>query len=400
MMSALLQAMPAGGRLILLGDKDQLASVEAGSVLGDLCVHAGAARYSEQTCSFIQATCGEQLTASSGADSALDQQMVMLRQSHRFGSTIGALAQAVNAGWVQGAHSATGDGARLGAYGLLARGTQEVREAQALEHRQQQGLEQDQEQPTGDKKAVPQQGGKVYLATAPVSPTVLTQLALHGRPLARACYADYLREVQTGPVPAVAAEHGMDAQEAHAKWVRSVLRAFDQFRILCAVHEGEWGDRAINQQVQGALATQGLLKPEGEWFQGRPIMVTRNDKALGVFNGDVGVVLPSVGNEKVLRAYFLDGDQLRSVSVSRLANVETAFAMTIHKSQGSEFAHTVVALPDGASDILTRELVYTGITRAKENLTLVEPRAGLLGDAIARQIKRASGLVFSAVVQK
>jgi exodeoxyribonuclease V alpha subunit len=75
--------------------------------------------------------------------------------------------------------------------------------------------------------------------------------------------------------------------------------------------------------------------------------------------------------------------------------VETAFAMTIHKSQGSEFAHTVVALPDGGSDILTRELVYTGITRAREHLTVVEPRAGLLGDALARQVKRASGLSFS-----
>jgi len=82
-------------------------------------------------------------------------------------------------------------------------------------------------------------------------------------------------------------------------------------------------------------------------------------------------------------------------TVSRLSHVETAFAMTIHKSQGSEFAHTVVALPDGGSDILTRELVCTGITRAREHLTVVEPRAGLLGDALARQVKRASGLSFS-----
>ena len=123
-------------------------------------------------------------------------------------------------------------------------------------------------------------------------------------------------------------------------------------------------------------------------------MVTRNDKALGVFNGDVGVVLPAPDNGSALRAYFLDGEQLRSVSVSRLASVETAFAMTIHKSQGSEFAHTVVVLPDGGGDLLTRELIYTGITRAKESLSLIEPRAGLLGVGIGQQVRRTSGLAF------
>jgi exodeoxyribonuclease V alpha subunit len=140
------------------------------------------------------------------------------------------------------------------------------------------------------------------------------------------------------------------------------------------------------------MARAGLLKPSGEWFIGRPVMVTRNDAALGVFNGDVGVVLPSASESRAPRVWFLDGEQLRSVAVSRLAHVETCFAMTIHKSQGSEFAHTVVVLPEGGGDILTRELVYTGVTRAKEFLSLVEPRPGLLGQAIARQFKRASGL--------
>jgi exodeoxyribonuclease V alpha subunit len=206
--------------------------------------------------------------------------------------------------------------------------------------------------------------------------------------LAPACHADYLREIQAGPTALLPTD---TAEEVHSAWVKRVLKAFEGFRILCAVHEGDWGDRAINQQVQLALARQGLLRPEGEWFAGRPVMVTRNDKALGVFNGDVGVVLPGASSS-ALRAWFLDGEQLRSVSVSRLAHVETAFAMTIHKSQGSEFAHTVVVLPDVGGDILTRELVYTGITRAKDHLTLVEPRAGLLGEAMARQVQRASGL--------
>ena len=144
-----------------------------------------------------------------------------------------------------------------------------------------------------------------------------------------------------------------------------------------------------------ALGQAGLLHPRGEWFAGRPVMVTRNDPALGVFNGDVGVALPAVSVNGVgggLRVWFLDGDALRSVGVARLAEVETAFAMTVHKSQGSEFTHTVLVLPPSGGEVLTRELVYTGITRAREAFTLVEPRAGLLAQAVARKSQRFSGL--------
>jgi exodeoxyribonuclease V alpha subunit len=375
MMAALLQAMPANAKLVLLGDKDQLASVEAGSVLGDLCVHAQDMRYDTQTCAYVQATCGQLLVASSTPGSALEQNTVMLRHSHRFGTDIGALAKAVNAGFVSAAvpGAVQPPTALLGAYELLLRGTQQ---AHAL----------------APADAV--HAGKVYWLFAPVKPDVLVQLALQGRPLAPTSYADYLLEMQAGPMvspQALQQADGTLAAQAHGEWVKRVLRAFERFRILCAVHEGDWGDRSINGQVQRALASRGLLKPEGEWFAGRPVMVTRNDKALGVFNGDVGVVLPGAVSA-ALRAWFLDGEQLRSVSVSRLAHVETAFAMTIHKSQGSEFAHTVVVLPDAGGEILTRELVYTGITRAKAHLTLVEPRTGLLGEAMARQVQRASGL--------
>jgi exodeoxyribonuclease V alpha subunit len=119
-------------------------------------------------------------------------------------------------------------------------------------------------------------------------------------------------------------------------------------------------------------------------------MVTRNDTELGVFNGDVGVTLP--GQQGALRVYFLDGEKLRSVGVSRLAHVETAFAMTVHKCQGSEFLHTALVLPQGGARLLTRELVYTGITRAREHFTLIEGQSGLLQQAIGQQSERASGL--------
>lgn len=384
MMAALLQAMPEGARLVLLGDKDQLASVEAGSVLGDMCVNAHGYRYSEQTRAYVLASCGERLPVGETAGSELEQQTVMLRHSHRFGSAIGALARAVNDGQSHASMASNGQVPSDGAYGLLRQATQWVQQnLQDRGHSQNRGSE---------KPKV----GEIFLIEGPINPSAVTELALQGRPHATACYADYLRIVQAGPPSGSASDpNASDAQQAllaHTNWVRQVLRTFDRFRILCAVHDGDWGDRSINEQVQKALDAAGLLKANTEWFVGRPIMVTRNDKALGVFNGDVGVVLPAFGRIQALRACFLDGDDVRSVSVSRLAHVETAFAMTIHKSQGSEFAHTVMVLPPTGSDILTRELVYTAITRAREHLTVVEPRQGLLGEAIVRKVRRVSGL--------
>ncbi len=347
MMAALLQALPPQARLILLGDKDQLASVEAGSVLGDLCARASEARYSPQTLAYLEAVSGQRLPAAAETGSPLEQQTVMLRHSRRFGSDIGLLARAVNDGL-----ASTGHSGQPGAYELLAGSST----------------------------------GKVWLASGRPDPDVVVQLALRGRAQAPDSFADYLRIIRDEqPRP------GPD-DAAHANWVKAVLRRFERLRILCAVHDGPWGDRQLNQAIQQALARAGLLKLTGEWFIGRPVMVTRNDTALGVFNGDVGVVLPSASESRAPRAWFLDGEQLRSVAVSRLAHVETCFAMTIHKSQGSEFAHTVVVLPESGGDILTRELVYTGVTRAREYLSLVEPRPGLLGQAVARQFKRASGL--------
>lgn len=341
MMDALLQALPPSARLVLLGDKDQLASVEAGAVLGDLCRDAAAGRYSARTAQHVQALTGQALPAAYLADPlggeaaapVLAQQTVMLRQSRRFQGAIGQLALAVNRGDVAGAHAAL----QASADGALR-------------------------------------------ALQPATPQAVCALALGSTGLPS--YADSLRLVQAGPAG--------PGGEAHADWVRAVLQSLEGFRILCAVHQGEWGTQGLNAAVQKALADQGLLRVAGEWFVGRPVMVTRNDPQLGVFNGDVGLVLPCP--QGVLKAWFMDGEQLRSVRVSRLAHAETAFAMTVHKSQGSEFAHTVLVLPPGSAEVLTRELVYTGITRAREQFTLVEGQAGLFQAAMARPSVRASGL--------
>jgi exodeoxyribonuclease V alpha subunit len=343
MMSALLQAMPPGAKLILLGDKDQLASVEAGAVLGDLCRDAQRGNYDQETARYALAVSGQTLApeflATGTQTTPLAQQTVMLRKSRRFGGLIGQLALAVNGG-----------------NGELA---------QSLI--------------TQDKTAVLQ-------ATYHPSVETVLNLAVQGRPGSTASFADYLRLINDRP-----AQAQQDAS-AHDTWVKSVLVAFDHFRLLCAVHDGDWGTRSLNLSVQKALATAGLLKPQGEWFAGRPVMVTRNDPELGVFNGDVGVALPGIRGATALRVYFLDGDSLRSVGVSRLAYVETAFAMTVHKCQGSEFLHTALVLPMGGAKVLTRELVYTGITRARESFTLIEGQGGLLQTAIARKSRRASGL--------
>lgn len=125
-------------------------------------------------------------------------------------------------------------------------------------------------------------------------------------------------------------------------------------------------------------------------------MVTRNDAGIGVFNGDIGIVLRPMNAGATgasPRAWFLDGASIRSVGVSRLANVETAFAMTVHKSQGSEFEHTVLVLPQAPSRVLTRELLYTGITRARGAFTLVTVRTQAFVDALGQRTRRSSGLL-------
>ena len=343
MMSALLQAMPPGAKLILLGDKDQLASVEAGAVLGDLCRDAHQGHYDLQTQAFAKEVAGVALPDRFLSPDAtrLAQQTVMLRESRRFEGGIGQLALAVNAG------------NRKLAQTLLAQ----------------------------DKS------GMLY-ATPNATVASVLALAVQGRRGAEVCYAQYLELIRARTAQSV------NSAASHEAWAKAVLRAYDNFRILCAVHEGDWGTINLNQSVQQALAEQGLLKPVGQWFAGRPVMVTQNDHQQGIFNGDIGVTLPGLQDSSALRVYFLNGDSLRSISVSRLAHVESAFAMTVHKSQGSEFLHTALVLPEGGAKVLTRELVYTGITRARQHFTLFEGSQGLLQMAIARQSQRASGLAL------
>jgi exodeoxyribonuclease V alpha subunit len=205
-------------------------------------------------------------------------------------------------------------------------------------------------------------------------PAQLLALAIEG-------YRPYLELLRAGPQGA-----------PHDDWVCRVLREFEAFRILCALREGEWGVQGLNGAIEGRLENAGLVTRSGEWYVGRPVMVTRNDYATGVYNGDIGLSLPDPARPGSLRVWFLEGDKVRSVLATRLRHVETAYAMTVHKSQGSEFAHTVLALPKEGGAVLARELVYTGITRASARFTLTTPAPAVLGEAILSRTHRASGL--------
>lgn len=168
-----------------------------------------------------------------------------------------------------------------------------------------------------------------------------------------------------------------------------VLQAFNRLRVLCALREGEWGVAGLNEAIQSALMRQGWLQVAGEWYVGRPVMIVRNDHALGLYNGDIGI---AAQDGERLRVWFeLPDGQVRGFLPSRLPEHETAFALTVHKSQGSEFVHTLLVLPDQDNPVLTRELLYTGITRAKQRLDLFAPLP-LLQRAMAKRTERSSGL--------
>jgi exodeoxyribonuclease V alpha subunit len=338
MMARLLDALPPNAMIILLGDKDQLASVEAGAVLGDMCFNAQSGGYSEATLTYIANTTGQSIpVAYTGEAGVLAQQTVMLRHSHRFTGPISDLAVATNLGIATEAISC-------------------LREKK-------------------DKILSWQENAQLEY---------VLQLAQNGRDGCEGGYGAYLRLLDDCP--------DTDDVVIYEQWVNRVLQEFESFRILCAVREGDWGVAGLNKGIEKRLETARLIKRSGEWYVGRPVMVTRNDYSVRVFNGDIGIALVDPVNKKSLRVYFLDGQKVRSVLASRLQSVETAYAMTVHKSQGSEFHHTVVVLPRETSPVITRELIYTGITRSRRFFTLVTPVSTVFEVAVQTQVQRTSGL--------
>jgi exodeoxyribonuclease V alpha subunit len=321
MMARLLEAVRPAARLVLVGDPDQLASVEAGAVLGDIVGPAteclllsGPARH------VLSGVAGQPVEASDPpAEAAVADGIVVLRTVYRFRDAIARLAEAVQRG-------------DAGAAVDVLSG----------EHEDVQWL-------------------RVDVATAgrgalqPVRDTVI--------------------EAGTRVSLAAAAGRGRDA-----------LAALGGFRLLCAHRRGPYGVSTWTALVERWLGVAGA----GGWYAGRPLLVTENDYGLGLYNGDSGVVVAHGGAGGV-RAVFERRGELLELTPQRLASVDTVYAMTVHKAQGSQFDQVAVVLPDPTSPILTRELLYTAITRARRRLILVGTEEAVRG-AIERPITRASGL--------
>ncbi|WP_341678376.1 exodeoxyribonuclease V subunit alpha [Niveibacterium sp. SC-1] len=317
MMARLCRALRPDARLVLLGDKDQLASVEAGAVLGELCARAQAAPYGEACREWLAAASGEALPAPAIDARTLDEHVAMLRTSHRFDAArgIGRLASALRSGEDAAIEASFATDANT----QLSRSRIDAADFRALD-------------------------------------ALIAHAAAPGE---RAGYGSYLRLLAAGP--------GAD----FAHWTAELLRAFDRFRLLTALRGGDFGVAGLNARAEQVLARVGLLAPEGLWYPGRPVMVTRNDPGLNLSNGDIGIVVTDPQGRR--RVCFNTGEGVRSVSPALLGEVETAFALTVHKSQGSEFEHTALVLPETQTLPLARELAYTAVTRSREHFSLFAP---------------------------
>ena len=291
LMAKLIVALRPEARLILLGDRDQLASVEAGHVLGDMCAPGSA---------------------------LLQKYVTELTTSHRFLATsaIQELASAVNRGDLSATRT------------LLASESPELSSA-----------------------ALP-------------------------RPIATA-----LRE------PLIAGWKDV----LNARTPGEALERLGGFRVLCAVREGPQGVASVNRICEQLLASERWIVPSGSQYAGRPLLILRNDYQLRLFNGDIGIIRRDEETRQ-LRAYFPGDDGgPRSFAPARLPEHETAFAMTVHKAQGSEFQSVLVILPETESPVLTRELLYTAITRARRRVELWWTEKAL-STALSRTVVRWSGL--------
>ncbi|MBE93344.1 MAG: exodeoxyribonuclease V subunit alpha [Idiomarina sp.] len=321
MMTALLKATPKNARLVLIGDKDQLASVEAGAVLGNLCEGTDQGHYRTETAQWLQQVADTPAFPDDLIDDNGEQRLqhvVKFRKSYRFKGPIADLANAIN----QQDNVAT---------------KQELEKAKNA----------DEDYPVS-----------LYEVSSLDAPAFE---ALVKRNLTSGSLTLHVRNN---------ADTTTDANNIN-DIAQEALQNLSNFQILTALREGPWGVKAVNQKVGDILGVNA-----NTWYEGRPVMVTKNDYGLKLNNGDIGLTFkdPEHGH---LRVAFPDQTNksenkgVRWVLPSRLTHIETVYAMTVHKSQGSEFKHTVMVLPDHDSPVLSKELLYTGITRAKERLSLV-----------------------------
>ncbi len=327
MMARLVEAVRPEARLILVGDPEQLASVEAGAVLGDIVGPASLGIcMGESAREALGAVTGQPLPPNAAEPAPVGDGIVVLRRVHRYGGAIAELAEAIQRGDADAVLA------------VLGRSETNVE----------------------------------WIPVDAAQPAALE--ALRGvRRLA----------VEEGRAVIDAARAG----EAH-----EAIEALGRFRLLCAHRRGPEGVTAWMQHVENWLRAdvEGFGFATGaDWYVGRPLIVTENDYGLQLFNGDTGVVV-AAGDDRLVAA-FERGDTIAQVSPTRLAAVDTVYAMTVHKSQGSQFHTVAFLLPSAGSRLLTRELLYTAVTRAQERLILVGTEEPIRA-AVQRPITRASGL--------
>jgi exodeoxyribonuclease V alpha subunit len=326
----LLEAVPATARVVLLGDKDQLAAVEAGAVFAELSADPSLSTPCVDTLTALCRLPPAALAPPTPVDSSpLRDAVVWFTRNYRFANDSG-----------------------------IARAAADIRRGRAEALLQWLG--------NGADDAVR------WIDDGGAAPGEATLQCL------RDGYRPYFEALQRDPGD-----------------VAAVVGAFERFRVLCALRQGQRGVQAINdwltREARATLGWHGGASARSAWYAGRPVMVQRNDPLMQLFNGDIGIALPGADGE--LRVCFADAaGGHRSVPPVRLPPHETAFAMTVHKAQGSEFDRLLVLLPAQHSRVLTRELLYTALTRARRQAVLVGS-AALLAAAVASPTRRHAGLL-------
>lgn len=342
LMEKLFNALKPTTRLVLLGDKDQLAAVEAGNAMSELgeLLTLG---YSEKHSHYLQAATGYQIPSQNAQIPPICDSLCHLRVSHRFDekSGIGELAKRVN-------HQQAVDAWQLFTHPNYS-DLSLYRYPSATEF--------------SDKTHWIQQ-----CLNAIINQAVLL-------------YRDYLERVK------------QRVAQVENSSVQEIFAAFQQVKLLSALRVGEFGVERLNQQIAEALRQANLVsfKQSRESYIGKPILITENAPQHHIFSGDIGIMLPDEqGN---LRVYFETEHEGKPISLlpSRLPDYEPAYVMTVHKSQGSEFAHTVMIMPLSPSPVLTKELVYTAITRARTHFSLFGDER-VWQSAVKSNVQRQSGL--------
>ena len=319
LLAKLFDAIRPDARIILVGDKDQLASVEAGSAFRDICTPGFELGVSVSLAEAFAEITGQKLDGASADQAPIHSVVVELRRNYRFtpGAGIAELSNAVNRGDA------------VAAIAVLKR------------------------------------GGSIRWRPTP-------SLKNFERELRERVFPRFEKLLRLSE-PAVA------------------LKRLAEFAVLCALRRGPFGAETVNALLEGMLFETGLIEGAGRYHAGEPIIVVRNDYNVGLFNGDLGIVLPDAVTGE-LRVFFRgEGDEVLNFAPGRLPAHEPAFALTVHKSQGSEFHDALVILPERDAAVLTRELVYTGITRVRETVE-VWASEEILRQTIGRKIERSSGL--------